>query len=287
MLESATRDFQRYAVLGWPIRHSVSPAMQNAAFRAAGIPAAYERIAVPPEEFGARIAELKAAGYAGWNVTVPHKARMLELVDEAEEEARLARSVNTVVCRGGRLFGASTDGYGLAAAVRENFGLELAGRRVVLLGAGGAARAVAVYMIRRGAAALCIANRTPSRAEALAELLEGIGTDCELRALPLSDPIALPAAIRNSDLVVQATSAGLRPGEPPPIPVAWLAPHTAVFEMIYRPTPFLAGARARGCRAADGRGMLLHQGAQSFRIWTGRPAPLEVMRRALNQALGS
>jgi len=157
----------RYAVLGWPIRHSVSPAMQGAAFEALGIPATYERIAVPPEEFVEKIAALKREGYAGWNVTVPHKERMLELVDEATPDATLARSVNTVTCREGRLLGASTDGYGLAAALYESFGMDLVGLRVVMLGAGGGARAVAVYMVRHGVACLSIANRTPRRARDL------------------------------------------------------------------------------------------------------------------------
>jgi len=246
----------------------------------------YELRPAPPDRFEEEVERLVRAGYVGWNVTVPHKERMARLVDEIDPDAAAAESVNTVVNAGGRLRGWSTDGYGLEAAVREAFGLEPDGLRVVMLGAGGAARAATVYLARRGVSALTVANRTLSRAEALAGKAGRIAPRCKVRALPL-DPDAplLAAALEAADLVIQATSLGLKPADPPPLPAELLPPGIAVLDMIYHPSRFMEEARRRGCRVADGRGMLLHQGARSFEIWTGRAAPVEVMREALYRAL--
>lgn len=276
---------QRYAVLGFPVKHSLSPRMHNAAFAALGIPASYEAVEVPPAELPAAFARLLATGFSGWNCTVPHKEQALRLVAEADAEARTAGSVNTVLVRAGRLLGHSTDGYGLVTALEEAFGTPLRGRRLALLGCGGAGRAVSFTLARQGVAGLLLLNRTRERADRLAADLAPLAPGLFLQCLTPGDTQAVRAALAAVDVLVQATSLGLHPGDPPPLDPALLPPNLAVFDMIYGRTPLLAAARARGCRVADGRGMLLHQGALSFKLWTGCPAPVAVMRRELDAAL--
>ena len=149
-----------FGLLGWPVKHSVSPPMQEAGFRAIGLDASYELIEVPPEQLAAKVAELKTRGFRGWNCTIPHKGGILACLDEVDPAARAAGSVNTVVHRDGRLLGHSTDGYGLEASVREAVGLAVAGQRFLFWGTGGAARATSAWFARRGAAGLTLVNRT-------------------------------------------------------------------------------------------------------------------------------
>jgi shikimate dehydrogenase len=212
---------------------------------------------------------------------------MLETVAEAAPEALLSQSVNTVsVDPDGRLKGHSTDGYGLIAALDEAFGLGPAGLRTVLVGAGGAARACAVALVSAGAARLVIANRTQARGQALRDLLTplGVSRGTEIEAVGLQE-LAVALAKGDVDVLVQATSLGLRADDPAPFPPALLPPGLPVMDMIYRETALLAGARNQGCPCADGRAMLLHQGARSFEIWFGFPPPLDAMRSGLEQAL--
>ncbi|MBN2449927.1 MAG: shikimate dehydrogenase [Lentisphaeria bacterium] len=276
---------ERYALLGWPVRHSVSPQMQGAGFRALGIEATYELIEVAPPDLDACVRRLRAEGYAGWNVTVPHKEAMAERMDAVDPAARAARSVNTVLHRGGRLCGHSTDGYGLAAAIRESFGIGIPGGRFLFLGAGGAARAASVAFACQGAAEIQIANRTIGKAEDVVRIIAEVAPHCRAAAFRPDDRAALAAAMARAQCLVQATSLGLHPGEPMPCDPACLPGTLAVMDMVYGGTPFLAAAARRGCPTADGRGMLLHQGVRSFEIWTGRPAPVAAMRRGLEEAL--
>jgi len=274
---------ERYAVIGDPVGHSLSPAMHNAAFAALGLAARYEAVHVRPEELPAFVARARRE-FAGFNATVPHKEALPGLVDTVEPEAARAGSVNTVVCREGRLHGASTDGHGLECAVREAFGLEVAGRRVVFLGAGGTVHAVAPHLLRRGAAGVAVVNRTLARAEALLANFAAEFPRAELRAVPADDAAAVRTAIAAAAVVIQATSLGLRDTDPCPLGADLFLPGVCYFDTIYRATPFLARAQAGGCPCADGLGMLLHQGAASFRLWTGHAPPLEAMRNALRQA---
>ena len=254
----------KYALLGFPVRHSVSPQMQGAAFRWAGIPASYELIEVPPDQLGAVVARLRDQAYAGWNVTVPHKENVLNCVDEVTPEARAAGSVNTVVNRDGILRGHSTDGYGLEAAVRESFGLDVPGRRFLFVGAGGAARATAVWFAQLGAAEVRIVNRTLGKAERIAERIRAVAPGCTVRCVAGAEPAGVVSALSGVDVVIQATSLGLHADDPLPLDVALLLPGMAVMDMIYRRTPFLLEAARRGCRIADGRGMSFYQGARGF-----------------------
>jgi len=277
--------FLKYAVLGFPVRHSVSPPMQSAAFAALRIPASYQAIEVAPAELPALFRKLREEGYSGWNLTVPHKEQALTLVDEADDEARLAGSVNTVVVRDGRTYGYSTDGSGMLAALEEVFHFAAPGRSIVILGCGGAGRAVGFAFARQGARELVLVNRTAARAAALATGLSATGAACAISCLFPDEKDKLAAALARAHLLIQATSLGLKPADPLPLDPSLLPSGLPVMDMIYRTTPFLAAAARHGCRTADGRWMLLHQGARSFTLWTGQVAPLAAMRRALLAAL--
>lgn len=276
-------DAVRYAVIGDPVAHSLSPAMHNAAFAALGRPERYGKFHVTASELPEFVAFAQQR-LKGFNITVPHKNAILPFLDEITPEAQRVHSVNTVSIRDGRLCGDSTDGYGLETALREAFGFQAAGATVALLGAGGAAQAVAGYLVHHGVRRLVIVNRTPARAHALAQLLAG-HHKTELLVIPVDDGATLRQIFGEADVVIQATSSGLHPEDAPPVTFAWLAGAQAVFDMIYHTTPIQNFARAHGIACADGRGMLLHQGARSFTIWTGGEAPVEVMRRALDAAI--
>lgn len=275
-------DAVRYAVIGDPVAHSLSPAMHNAAFVALGRPERYGKFHVTAAELPEFVA-FAQQHLKGFNITVPHKNAILPFLDEITPEAQLVHSVNTVSIRDGRLLGDSTDGYGLETALREAFGFQAAGATVALLGAGGAAQAVAGYLVRHNVRLLVIVNRTLAKAHALAGLLSGHSS--ELLVIPADDGITLRHIFAEADVVIQATSSGLHPEDAPPVTLEWLTGANAVFDMIYHATPIQNFARAHGIACADGRGMLLHQGAKSFTIWTGGEAPVEVMRRALDAAI--
>lgn len=265
-------------VFGDPIKHSASPAMHNAAFEKLRLNWRYLPFHVLPDKLEAALHGVRDMGLVGVNLTVPHKIFALALVDEVDPVARQLGAVNTVHVVDGRLVGHNTDGYGLVKALREAFGLRLKGKRVTIIGAGGAGRAVTVQCAMEGVAELCLFNRTTSKAEELArELHNDFGS--------VQVTVGLPAS--RCDLLINATSVGLRAGDPSPIARTVLAKHTFVLDMIYRPvdTKLLRDAKRAGCRVTDGLGMLLHQGARAFEIWTGRKAPVEVMRSALRRAV--
>ena len=272
----------KYAVIGDPVAHSVSPAMQNAAFMAAGMDERYGKYHVKPEEL-AEFVEFARQNLYGFNATVPHKAALIPLLDEIAPAALAANSVNTVIIRNGRLYGDSTDGYGLENALFEAFKLNIKGARIIILGAGGAAQATAFEFVERQAAQLTIVNRTKSKAEALAEHLTGKIT--VLTALGNDETDKIAEAVAQADVVIQATSAGLKSSDAPPVELELLKNARAVFDMIYHTTQVQEFARNNNIPCADGRGMLLHQGAKSFSLWTGKPAAVAAMRAALNLAL--
>lgn len=275
----------RYALLGWPVKHSVSPQMQEAAFRALGIAAAYELIETPPADLAGTVAQLRQQRYRGWNITVPHKEQMSTFLDDIDADAAATGSVNTVVNDDGRLCGYSTDGYGLAMAIEEAFGVPVEGGAFVFIGTGGAARATSVYFARHGARELVLLNRTLAKAECVAARARAAGPACAVTCIQLDEHTRIERALAGAHVVIQSTSLGLHEGDPISLPPALLPDGAAAMDMIYRHTPFLAAASERGCPTADGRGMLLYQGARSFELWTGCAAPVEIMRDALNQAL--
>jgi shikimate dehydrogenase len=262
------------ALLGDPVAHSLSPAMQNAAFRAAGLDGVYVSLRVGEEDLEGLLRGIARAG-GGGNVTLPHKARAARAVERPLPAVVRTGACNTFWLEDGGIHGDNTDVEGFRRALRTLLGQPPEGARVLLLGAGGAARAVVHALVEDGVEGIWIRNRSPARAEALArELGEGRAWLAE------GSPQALPPM----DVVVNATRLGLHPGDPFPLAPHDLPPGDPVcLDLVYAPdeTPWVRAVRPLGLRAADGREMLVQQGAAAFERWWGREAPVEVMRRAL------
>lgn len=265
------------AVLGHPIKHSLSPLMHNTAL--AGLARAdpqfanwsYFRFDVPPEDLPKALKKLHARGFHGLNLTVPHKILAVNEVVAIDEAARPVGAVNTLRRTAEGWHGFNTDGYGLAAAVQETLGLDLTGRHVILLGAGGAARGAAVECLQRQCASLWIANRTAENLQTLLNALRPVAEGIPLRGF---SPADIPADLPTGALVVNATSAGLREGDPAPIALGRIPSPAGVYDMIYNPpqTPLLRAAHELGLPQANGLSMLVHQGAKALEIWSGVPA---------------
>jgi len=273
-------DARLFGVLGDPVDHSLSPAMQNAAFAAERLPHLYLRFRVPPPALPAAFAEARRLGMGGLNLTVPLKEAALPLVDVVTAEAARVGAVNTIVFEPDRLVGDNTDARGFLRALGDR--VDLARSHVVVIGAGGSARAVGTALASAGCRHVTIANRTLPRAEELARRLASEGMRVDATGL---DALVDGDVLADARLVVNTTSTGL--GDEA-VPVRHgTAPGNCLFmDLVYgpRPTAFLrAAARARR-PVLEGGGMLLHQGALAFEAWTGRPAPLEPMRRALAAA---
>ncbi len=269
-------------LLGHPVAHSLSPAMQNAALRALGLDYEYRLLPVPPEGLVEKVAELRDGDVAGFNVTIPHKVVIIPLLDELDETASTVGAVNTVVNRDGRLKGYNTDRLASTRALRGAYG-DLAGCRVAILGAGGAARAVASGLASH-AEWIKIIARDEEKAKALAKQIRG--TDAEIRGGGLGEA---PGMIRSADILVNATPVGMSPNrDRSPVEASVLHPGLLVFDLVYNPerTRLLADAEAAGARALGGLAMLVYQGAEAFRLWTGREAPESLMMRAAREALG-
>jgi shikimate dehydrogenase len=277
----------KYVVIGDPVAHSLSPQMQNAGFEALGLGRCYGKIHVTADNFPDFI-DFAGQNLKGFNITVPHKNRIIPYLDSISPEASLAGSVNTVTIKDGLLHGCSTDGYGLESALGEAFDFKLSGGRILFIGCGGAVQAVAFHFAANGAEKLCFANRTLEKADKLARNIRENYPDCQCACCDISDNGKLKEFISNSTVAVQGTSLGLKPGDPLPIAPSLLENSSICFyDTIYKETPLLQAARKAGLRTADGRTMLLHQGAKSFELWTGEMPPLEKMRYALYSAIES
>ena len=276
----------KFAVIGDPIAHSLSPAMHNAALEALDLQGNYEAVRVPLEELP-DFADYARKNLNGFNITVPHKQNIIPLLDEITEAAAFADSVNTVTVKDGKLYGDSTDGYGLATALNEAFGLSVHGAKIVFIGCGGAAHAVATYFAMQGAARISILNRSVEKAKDLAGKLKTKYPEMIAEAFSISDPEMIKKAMTGADVAIQCTSLGLKPDDPAPIPPELLPDGICYYDTIYKRTALYQAAETKGLRCAAGLGMLLHQGARSLEIWTGRKAPIEVMRAALETASGN
>lgn len=280
----------RLGVLGDPVAHSLSPQMQNAALEHLGLSERYGRFQIAPDELVTALGLIRRLNFVGINLTIPHKTAALSLMDEADEAARKSGAINTVLVEGEKLIGSNTDGPGFLHAIRSEFSVDLRDLRVLLLGAGGGAgRAIAVQCALENCERLVLVNRTLEKAQELASELAPyfagsrvLGPVARLQAIPW-DETSLRFQLANTDLVVNATSVGMKRSDPSLFPASLLAPHLMVYDTIYTParTPLLAAAADAGALGANGLSMLLHQGALSFEIWFGRKAPLEVMRAAL------
>jgi shikimate dehydrogenase len=261
-------------VIGTPIRHSLSPAIFNAAFDSLGLDWVYLAFEVRGGEARAALDAMRALDIGGLSVTMPHKDAVVELVDHCTPEAAALHAVNCVVATGDGLLGENTDGPGFLDALRAETGFDPSGRNAVVLGAGGAARAIVLALSRAGAPDVAVVNRTPDRAEVAAALAGPAGR------------VATTDALEQADLIVNATSIGMGDGRLPFDPEV-LRPGQVVADVVYHPspTPLVAAVRGRGIVAVDGVGMLVHQAAHAFRLWTGAEPPIEVMTAAARAAL--
>ncbi len=271
-----------YGVFGDPIRHSKSPIMLNRAFEAAGLNAAYGAFHILPGALKDAVAGIRALQFRGVNVTIPHKVEVMSYLDEIDEGARAIGAVNTIVNEGGRLIGYNTDGIGYMRSLREETGISLKGRKVLMIGAGGAARGVGYALAREGAEHIYIANRTKEKALDLALSMSEFGS---VSGHGLDD---IPKLAGEAALIVNNTLLGMHPNvDEVPMDISLIRPETAVSDLVYNPliTRFLREARdRRGAVIHSGLGMFIYQGAYAFEYWTGLPAPIAAMREVVEQS---
>jgi shikimate dehydrogenase len=274
---------KRVVLIGHPVAHSLSGAMQQAAFDDQGIDAAYELWDRAPIALPDAIGEIRGSDeFLGANVTIPHKERVVPLVDRLTEEGQATGAVNTITREGKRLVGHNTDVPGFKVALDALVGRQKMPRVAVVLGAGGGARAVVYGLIREGFQRVVVFNRHLHRAEGLVKHFGRSAAHMELRAMPWHDSI-IESELAKSKVLVNATSIGLT-ADVSPIPAEIIPPELLVLDLIYAKTRLLREAEAAGATIADGELMLLHQGAAAFTLWTGRPAPIVVMQKALSTA---
>ncbi len=279
-------------VFGDPVAHSLSPQMQNAALRAYEIDMQYARFHIRANEIRAALCFLRQLDFIGVNLTVPHKIAAFGQIDQADESATRAGTVNTIRLRDRKLIASNTDGEGFLRAIRSEFSVDLRDLRVMILGAGGGTgHAIAWQCALENCERLVLVNRTCEKAQALAEQLRPyfagprvLGPAARLETVTW-DERALRAQLADIDLIVNATPLGMNANDPSPVPARLLAPHHMVFDCVYGPskTSLLRAADEAGARGANGLSMLLHQGALAFQIWFDREAPIDTMRKAVGR----
>jgi len=273
-----------YGVFGDPVRHSKSPVMLNRAFREAGINGAYAAFHILPGTLEDAVRGIRALGFRGINVTIPHKEEVMLYLDEIDPDARAIGAVNTIVNDGGTLRGYNTDGIGYIRSLKEETGLSLRGRNVLMIGAGGAARGVLHAISREEPAVIRIANRTPEKAERLARGLSGYA---QIETVPYD---ARGEAAEEADLVVNNTSVGMFPHvDETPLDARFIRAGAVASDLVYNPliTRFLREAKTAGARIHSGIGMFIYQGAYAFEYWTGKPAPIAAMREVVMESFQS
>lgn len=283
---------KRVGVIGYPLGHSISPVILQVAFDACDIGARYEAWETPPEALAERIRALRSGDVLGANVTIPYKQTVIDFLDGTEGLATKAGAVNTIVNDQGWLAGHNTDVVGFARALREDVGFDPQGARVVLLGAGGAGRAVALALAEAGVGGIFVMDIVPERARALATSLREQALGSIDLAWGGSAEEAFWRALSECELLVNCTPVGTRGGEAEgltPVDAEAVPQEAVVFDLVYNPpeTPLVAAARMRGNRAVSGLGMLVYQAAESFRLWTGHEAPVERMLEAGREALAA
>ncbi len=273
-----------FALIGDPVEQSLSPAMHNAAFRALGLDYAYVALRVPKRFLADAVGGIRALDIAGFNITTPHKISIIGLLDELDESASLVGAVNTVKNEREKLIGFNTDGAGALRSLEEKIGT-VKEKEVVLLGAGGAARAIAFSLARAGAR-LTIANRTVPRARALASTIkQKLGVDVKVISLNRAE---LTGNLKNADILINATLVGMYPkADQTLVTSSMMHRGLVVYDIVYEPlrTRLLREARQAGGRTIDGLNMLVHQGALAFEIWTDERAPIKVMEAAAKREL--
>ncbi|NOX20586.1 MAG: shikimate dehydrogenase [Nitrospirae bacterium] len=262
-------------IIGWPVEHSKSPLMHNAAFDALGLNFCYIAMPVKPEALEEAIKGIKALNFLGINVTIPHKETVMKYLDRIDEEARFIGAVNTIKNEDGMLVGYNTDGRGFMESLTEE-GIDTTGKNVFIVGVGGAARAVSYYLCQK-AARLWLHGRNMQKATALANDLKKISS-C-VAVTETKDNIQF------ADIIINATPLGMKDTDPLPFDPERLRKDQVVCDLIYWETPLLRAARQQGCKTIDGLGMLLWQGVLAFKIWTGIKPPIELMREHLKKSL--
>jgi shikimate dehydrogenase len=278
---------KRVVLIGHPVAHSLSGAMQQAAFDAAGIPATYELWDRAPAELADAIAELRTDDFLGANVTIPHKEKAAALVDRLTEEAHATGAVNTITRSGKHLVGHNTDVPGFRVALEALVGKQRMPRAAVVLGSGGGARAVVHGLVAEGFQRIVVFNRHLHRAEAMVKFFARSAAHMELRAMPWHESI-IEAELAKTKVLVNATAVGLHDDETP-IPGELIPGDLLVMDLIYNPpvSRLLRGAAAAGCQVQNGELMLLHQGAAAFTLWTGQAAPVALMHEKLAEGLAA
>ncbi len=269
-------------VIGYPIKHSASPVMHNAAFKSLGLDYVYLPFEVRPGRIGEAAKALTSLGMVGINVTIPHKETIRPYLNEISREAELIGAVNTVVVRDDKLIGYNTDGQGFIASLREDGKDTVKGKTLLVLGAGGAAKAVVTQAALEGAGKILVIDKFKEKAEQIVHNLGKNIPSGKAQAVPLEE---LKTKLREADFLINATPVGMNPDDPLIIDPGWLSSSLLVFDLVYNlgETKLMKAAREKGCRVVGGLGMLAHQGAISFQLWTGKEAPLQVMRKALEE----
>jgi len=273
-------------LFGYPVKHTLSPIFQNSAFQARKLNYVYLPFEVAPNELGSAIRSLPALGITGVNITIPHKESVIPYLTGLSTEAQIIGAVNTIKVVDGKLLGYNTDGHGFAAALKENLKTNLNGKKIMLLGAGGGARAVASKALMEKAGKVYIGDIVEAKVNKLISDLKKIYPDAELVPYYLNDN-GIKGVLEDVNILVNATPVGMKKEDPILVRPEWLKKNLLVFDLIYNPseTKLLKAAKKQGCRCCNGLGMLIHQGARSFEIWTGKKAPIEVMKKALQRSL--
>jgi shikimate dehydrogenase len=276
---------KKLAVIGDPVDHSLSPQMHNAALKYLGLELQYSAVRVKNGEIAAFVEEARE-NYLGFNVTVPHKSCIIPYLDEISIGARLANSVNTVkVSADGKLFGYSTDGYGLERALYLRFGVIPKKEHFLFIGCGGAAQATSAHLLKMGAKSVCFINRNLKKAQAYAVRVNEHFPGRAIKVLSFENENDIEKYIKNNPIVIQSTSVGLKDNDPLILPAKFFKRDLCYFDMIYRDTPFLKCARHYSQKVSNGMLMLLYQGLKSFSIWTEKELPAKIMKDALALAM--
>ena len=273
-----------YGIFGHPVEHSLSPVMHNNAFSELDLDSVYVAFDVPPDRLSEAVSAIRALGISGINVTIPHKERIMTYLDEISTDAMLVGAVNTISNVDGRLIGFNTDVGGLLRALKSDLDFTPEGTKVFLVGAGGAARAIIVGCCRNYVSEIIIANRTLSNAEDLAKEFSDQFPKVEFTPVMLSDLERMKENITGSDILINASSAGMKNENPLELPLYLLPKHAVIYDIVYDPkeTQLIKDSKKAGINAYSGQSMLLFQGVEAFEVWTGLIAPVDTMRKALD-----
>lgn len=269
-------------IIGAPIEHTLSPAMHNAAFVKLGLNWVYVPFLIQPENLAKSIMCLKALGIVGLNITIPHKEAAMEFLDEFDEDARKIGAVNTVLNTKGKLIGYNTDCYGFTTHLEKDGGFDPRDKKAVLLGAGGAAKALAVGLAKKGVKKITIFDVMKARAQILSEKIRR-EFDCTANYFDAVETTSLFWGIKEADILLNASPVGMKPHDKLHVPVRSFHEGLFVYDVIYKDTPLIKAAKKKRLKCLNGSGMLLYQAVKAFEIWTGKKAPVDVMKKAMGK----